>query len=262
MATRHDSSLQRQTGRGSDFAHLYNPLVAKLSAPVELSEEDRRAAHDICRNVREVEARRDVIKEGDNPRHVHVIMEGWAARYKVVSDGARQITAILIPGDFCDLHVTILGQMDHGITALTRVKVAQVPHHVIEELPLERPRLGRAMWWSTLVDEATLRAWIVNLGRRDAAERIAHLFCELHARLKLVGLTDDGHFSLPMTQEVLADALGLTSVHVNRVLRRLRSEELIELQGGELTILNLPALRDLAGFDPDYLHGGRLAETR
>jgi CRP-like cAMP-binding protein len=189
-------------------------------------------------------------------------MEGWAARYKVVPDGSRQITAILVPGDFCDLHITILGEMDHGITALTRVKVALVPHLVMENLPVDRPQLGRALWWATLVDEATLRAWIVNLGRRDAAERVAHLFCELHARLKLVGLADEDDFSLPLTQEILADALGLTPVHINRVLQRLRSQDLIELEGGELRILNLPHLRKLAGFDPTYLHRGRLGRIK
>ena len=262
MATDPNAALRRQIEKSSRGGGRANPLVTKLSAPVDLSDEDREAADSICRDIREVQARRDIISDGDRPQFVHVIMEGWAARYKVVPDGSRQITAILVPGDFCDLHITILGEMDHGITALTRVKVALVPHLVMENLPVDRPQLGRALWWATLVDEATLRAWIVNLGRRDAAERVAHLFCELHARLKLVGLADEDDFSLPLTQEILADALGLTPVHINRVLQRLRSQDLIELEGGELRILNLPHLRKLAGFDPTYLHRGRLGRIK
>jgi CRP-like cAMP-binding protein len=231
----------------------------KLNAAAALSDDDKRAVNDLCSRVRTIAAKQDIIGEGDKPDHVHVMMEGWAARYKIVGDGGRQITAFLIPGDFCDLHVTILGEMDHGILALTPTKVAYVPHKVMEELPRERPELVRALWWATLVDEAVLRSWIVNIGRREAAERVAHLFCELHARMKLVGLVEDDQFDLPLTQEVIADALGLTPVHVNRMLQRLRSDGLIQLGGGELTILDIAGLRRLADFDPNYLHRGRLA---
>ena len=135
-----------------------------------------------------VEAKRDVIRDGENPGHVHIVLEGWAARYKVLADGSRQITAFLLPGDICDLHITILSQMDHGIVALTDARVAYVPHQVMEDLPINRPQLGRALWRATLIDEAVLRSWLVNVGRRDAEKRIANLFCALHARLSLVGL--------------------------------------------------------------------------
>jgi CRP-like cAMP-binding protein len=144
--------------------------------------------------------------------------------------------------------------MDHGIVALTPAAVAFIPHAVIEQLPLRRPELARALWWATLVDEAVLRAWIVNIGRRDAFEGVAHLLCELHVRLRHVGLVQDHSFDLPLTQEDLADALGLTPVHTNRVLQRLRSEGLITLRGGHLTILDAEGLRRAAGFDPNYLH--------
>jgi CRP-like cAMP-binding protein len=261
MATRqeppHHRQLQFRPGSGDDDS---GPLIAKLCAPAALSDSDKHALRAICQNVREFEARRTIIAEGDRPNYVNVILDGWAARYKIVVGGARQITAILIPGDLCDLHVTILGEMDHSIMALSHTKVAQVPHQIMEDLPLDRPALGRALWWSTLVDEATLRAWIVNLGRRDALEGIAHLFCELHARLKLVGMANEyNRFALPMTQDTLADALGLTPVHVNRMLRQLRSDGLIALSGGQLTILDINRLHKLAGFDNSYLHRGRLA---
>jgi CRP-like cAMP-binding protein len=190
------------------------------------------------------------------------MLEGWAARYKFVDDGSRQITAFLLPGDFCDMHVAILGEMDHSILAITDARVALVPHDVLEELRRQRPELGRALWWATLVDEAVLRDWIVNIGRRHADKRIAHLFCELHARLKLVGLVESDQFDLPLTQEVIADALGLTPVHVNRMLQNLRAEGMIALKRGELTIIDIAGLRTFAGFDPNYLHRGKLATPR
>lgn len=207
-------------------------LVAKLSRVADLSAEDEEAIHAVCRNARDIPARQHVIQEGDKPDHVHIMVEGWAARSKTLAGGVRQITAFLLPGDFVDLHVTILGQMDHDIVALTDAKIAHVPHQTMQDLPRRRPELGRALWWATLVDEATLREWIVNIGRRDAYQRVAHLFCELHARLKLVGLADDDRFTLP----------------------------LIELRERMLAILDVAGLREAAGFDPSYLHRGRLAD--
>ena len=236
-------------------------FIAKLTVASALPAEDQEALRDLCANVRTIPARGDIIGEGERPDHVHIVLDGWAARYKILHDGSRQITAFLIPGDFCDLHVTILAHMDHGILALTRCRVAYVPHKLMEELPLDRPRLGRALWRATLVDEAVLRSWIVNLGRRDALERISHLFCELHARLNLVGLVHDQRFYLPLTQDVIADATGLTSVHVNRVLGKLRKDGLITLSSGQLTILDVERLKELAGFDPNYLHRERLRQA-
>jgi CRP-like cAMP-binding protein len=235
----------------------HNPLIAKLEKIAPLCADDRQALRELCRDVREVAAHRDIISEGDRPDHVLLVLEGWAARYKLLPNGARQITAFLIPGDFCDVHVTILREMDHGIVALTPATIAFIPPEAMEELPRHRPQLARALWWATLVDEAVLRAWIVNLGRRDAYQGVAHLICELHARMRNVGLVDDGSFRLPLTQEVLGDALGLTPVHINRVLQRLRAEGLITLRGRTLSIENPAALGKAAGFDPSYLHAKR-----
>jgi CRP-like cAMP-binding protein len=231
-----------------------NPLIAKLETFAALDEDDREALIAAFADVRAIRADRDIISEGEHPEHIHLVIEGWAARYKLLPDGSRQITAFLLPGDFCDLHITILPAMDHSILALTRSKVAFVPAAVMEALPLERPKLARALWWATLVDEAVLRAWIVNLGRREAHERVAHLICELHVRLRRVGLADEGRFEMPVTQEELADALGLTAIHTNRVLQRLRAEGLITLKERRLAILDIEGLRKLAGFDPNYLH--------
>jgi CRP-like cAMP-binding protein len=182
------------------------------------------------------------------------MLGGWAARYKIMRDGSRQITAYLMPGDFCDLHVAILKHMDHGILALSHAKVAYISHEELSALTRDRPELTRALWWATLVDEGVLRAWIVNMGRRDAFAGIAHLMCELHVRMRNVGLVEDGSFHMPVTQEELADTLGITPVHVNRVLQRLKSDGLIELGGRTLKILDVEALRNACGFDPGYLH--------
>jgi CRP-like cAMP-binding protein len=240
-----------QTGPGADA------FIAKLELRDRLDEGDRKALRAVCAESRRVEAGRDIISEGAAPGHVHLMLCGWAARYKILADGSRQITAFLIPGDFCDAHVAVLGHMDHAIVALTAATVAFIPHSVFDALPADRPKLARALWWSTLVDEAVLRAWIVNLGRRDAFAGIAHLICELHARMRNVGLAEGNRFELPLTQEVVADALGLTPVHTNRVLQRLRAEKLIRLRRGALTILDADRLREAADFDPDYLHARR-----
>ena len=241
-----DLTLDSLCGIGS-------PLVTRLESVCRLSELDRSALSALCRNPRDMGARRNVIREGERPDHVHLMVEGWAARYKLLPDGARQITAFLIPGDFCDLHVTILGEMDHSIITLTRAKVAYIPRSEMDALT-ERPGLVRAFWWATLVDEAVLRSWIVNVGRRDAFEAIGHLMCELYVRMKNIGLADDHVFELPLTQEELGDALGLTPVHVNRVLQRMRSDALISFKGGWLTIHNYRALEKASGFNPNYLH--------
>jgi CRP-like cAMP-binding protein len=230
-----------------------NPLAVRLATVADLSAEDREELDRICVEAREIGARRNIIREGDRPEYVHLIVEGWAARYKMLPDGSRQITALLIPGDLCDLHVTILGEMDHSIATLSPARVAYIPRVRMEALSA-RPALARAFWWATLVDEAVLRNWIVNVGRRDAYEAIGHLMCELYVRLKNVGLTSDRRFELPLTQEDIADALGLTPVHVNRVLQRMRGEELIVLKRGSMEILDQRRLEQASGFNPNYLH--------
>jgi CRP-like cAMP-binding protein len=230
------------------------PLIAKLATVADLGERDIASLLAMCDDVRAVPAKRDILSQGERPNHVHVVVDGWAARYKLLPNGSRQIVAFLIPGDFCDLHTAVLGHMDHSIVAITRCRVAYIPSSELDTLTSNHNGLTKAMWWATLVDEAVLRSWIVNNGRRDAYERIAHLLCELHLRMKMVGLVTGDRFNLPLTQEVVADATGLTAVHTNRILQRLRNEQLIELRGGMLSVLDVEALRRAAGFDPSYLH--------
>ena len=251
-----------QTASGA-IATPHSPVgckrfIAKLSAASKLSDEEQQAFADLCQDARIVPAKRDLISDGDKPDHFHIVLDGWLARYKVLDDGSRQITAFLLPGDIGDLHGTILNRMDHGIVALTRAQIAHVPHQVMQDLPINRPDMGRALWRATLIDEAILRSWIVNIGRRCAEKRIAHLFCELHARLSLVGLVQDHRFTLPLTQEVIGDALGLTAVHVNRTLQVLRERGVIVFERGTLKIEDVGLLAKIGGFRADYLHPERL----
>lgn len=162
--------------------------------------------------------------------------------------------AFLVPGDFCDLHVAILGAMDHGIATLSGCTVVDIPVLTVEDLTSNHARINRALWWATLVDEGILREWLVNMGRREAPQRLAHLFCELLVRLQTVNLAKDDSYDLPLTQSELGDTLGLSSVHVNRSLQGLRSQGLLTFERGRLSILDVPRLALFAGFDRSYLH--------
>jgi len=237
----------------------YDPLIAKLATVADLRAADVESLIALCDDERIVAAKRDILSEGERPDHVHVILEGWAARYKTLANGARQIVAFLIPGDFCDLHVAILEHMDHGIVALTRCRVAYIPSRSLDALTANHNGLTKALWWATLVDEGVLREWLLNVGRRDAFARVSHLLCEMHARMAMIGLVEDGRLALPLTQDQLADATGMTAVHVNRTLQRLRNEKLVEVKGGMLEVLNVAGLRRAAGFNGDYLHIRRRA---
>ncbi|HZI42377.1 MAG TPA: Crp/Fnr family transcriptional regulator, partial [Gemmatimonadaceae bacterium] len=169
-------------------------------------------------------------------------------------DGKRQIVSLFVPGDFCDVNVYILKQMDHSIAAITRLKVAMISPDEMNALTAERPRITQALWWHELVSVATQREWTLNLGQRSAYERLAHLLIELYMRLNVVGRAHDGRCDFPLTQNDLADATGLTSVHVNRTLQELRRDRLIELERKQLHILDLPRMMDVAMFNPNYLH--------
>jgi CRP-like cAMP-binding protein len=231
------------------------PAVAsKLEAFTRLSEDDRAALAQISRNFRYVEPRRDLICEGDRPRFVHLMLDGWACRYKQLPDGKRQIVALFVPGDFCDVNVYILKAMDHSIGAITRLKVAQITAEEMSALTTERPRITQALWWHELVTAAVQREWTLNLGQRSAYERLAHLLVELYLRLNVVGRGQNGRCDFPLTQNDLADATGLTSVHVNRTLQELRRDGLIELERKQLQILDLERMMDVAMFNPNYLH--------
>ena len=230
-------------------------LRLKLEHFVRLSADDRATLSALSRsNVREVRARRDIVREGEDPGAINLILDGWAIRHKMLEDGRRQIMAFLIPGDICDFNVFILKEMDHSIGALTPVTVAQIPREYFEEAETKHPRLAMAFHWDQLVQVAIQREWTVNLGQRSAIERISHLICELFTRLKAVGLCLNGTCHLPITQTDMSEATGITPVHVNRTLQELRSQGLIEWKGREVHVPDMDALKRLAMFHDNYLH--------
>jgi CRP-like cAMP-binding protein len=233
---------------------MNNPLLRKLANFTALSKEESRAVVDACKDEREVAAHEDVIAQGDRTGGVKLLLEGFACRYKTLEDGRRQIVAFFVPGDLCDLRVFILKRMDHSIGAIASSRVATISPDNVLTLMRNYPTLTTALWWSTLVEEAIAREWILNVGQRNAIERMAHLFCELLYRFRAVGLNQGMSCTLPLTQVELAESLGLSSVHVNRTLQALRRRKLITLDAGTLTLRDLPALEELSLFNPEYLH--------
>jgi CRP-like cAMP-binding protein len=233
-----------------------NPLIRKLEGFATLSDVDRAVLARISTETRRVAPGTDLVREGDAPAGVFLVMAGIAYRHKLRANGTRQIMAYLTPGDVCDLDVALLSAMDHTITTFSTCEVVRLAPEMVAELLAHHPHIAQALRKSQLVDEATLREWLVNVGRRSAPERIAHLFCELFIRLQVVGLVEDDGYALPITQVDLADTTGLTPVHVNRTLQMLRREGLIAFKRGRVTILNLPRLRAMAEFRANYLHLG------
>ena len=231
-------------------------LIRKLENFAPLAEEEKAALLAASNTVRRYGAHEDLILQGSPNDGVKVILEGLACRYKVLPDGRRQIVAYFVPGDMCDLRTFLLRRLDHSIGTLCPVEAALLPQESVLELTDRYPRLTRALWWSTLVEEAITREWIVNVGHRTAFERMAHLFCEIFFRLQAVGLTQDNRCDLPLTQTELADTLALSAVHVNRTLMDMRRARLITFQGRQLIIHDRQALQSVAGFDPNYLHLG------
>ena len=234
---------------------MTNPLISKLENFAKLSADEKQALQRlVSARPLKTRAHEDIIREGEDPKSITVVLQGWACRYKQLEDGRRQIVSFFLPGDVCDTNVFILREMDHSISALTNVTFAQISSASFEELVASYPRLSYGMWWETLVNMAVQREWTVNLGQRSAFERLAHLFCELFLRLRAVGMAQPNSFILPIRQHDIADATGLSSVHVNRTLQELRALKLIVLKGKVLTIPDLDALMQAAMFNPNYLH--------
>ena len=231
-----------------------SPLVRKLENFTKLSDEQSRDIESAVTEVRDYGPREDIISHGDKPNHVHLMIDGWAGRYKLLPEGDRQIMAFLIPGDLCDVQVALLPAMDHAIAALSPCKVGFIPLPTISALMGRGDALSRALWWSTLMDEATLREWLVTLGRRPADKRVAHLICEMSLRCRAVGLSTDDSFEMPLNQEQLADTMGLSSVHVSRTLQELRNTGLISIERRHIVLKDLKGLMKFADFDPLYLH--------
>ena len=233
---------------------MTNRFIEKLLGFGVLSAAEVHALELVTAQSQVYDARKDLIREGDQPGPVFVMLEGWAFRYKVLPNGGRQIMAFLMPGDACDLNVGLLAEMDHSIQTQTQARVVKVERRTMDALMSDHPGVARAMYMAQLVDEGTLRAWIVSLGRRSSPERAAHLLLELYVRGVRSGIAQDDTMDLPLSQVVLADALGMTPVHINRVLQELRRSGAVELQRRVLRILDPIALTHISGFDDGYLH--------
>lgn len=236
-----------------------NALARRLEEYIPLTDADRAELQRLCtQSTQTIQAKRDLMREGDAPRFFYVILEGWACHYRSLENGRRQIVDFAIPGDLCDLNLFILDKMDHSIGTITRLKVAEVRRDVLHRVVTNYPNITTALWWVELVSKSIHREWIVNVGQRSARERIAHLFCEMFLRLESVGLTDGFSCDFPLTQNDLADTTGLTAVHVNRTIQELRRDGLVVFERHRLTIPDMRALQSAGLFNPNYLHIRRL----
>lgn len=241
-------------GPGKDEQDVIETLLQKLRARDEVGPEEEEALRKAIGDVREFPSDRTIIREGELLDNSTLLLEGLMLRYKDLRDGGRQVSAVHIAGDFLDLHSFTLKRLDHNILTATPCKVALAPHKALREITERFPHLTRLLWFSTNLDAAMHREWELSLGRRSAMGRTAHLLCELHTRLEVVGLADSEGFALALTQTEFAECVGLTPVHVNRTLRKLREEGLVDFRGGRVTMLDRAKLEAVAEFKRDYLY--------
>jgi len=236
---------------------MLESLYLNLGQHDALSEEEKALLADAMSLERYVEAGEDIVSEGTRPVYSTLIVDGLAARYKVLEDGGRQFTSLQLAGDFVDLHAFLLKTMDHGIIALSPCHVLAADHGKLKMITEPAPHLTWLLWLDTLVDGAIHREWIVAMGRRSKTSHLAHLICELFVRLQVVKKTRDMSFHLPLSQAQLADVLGLSVVHMNRVIGTLRRMDVISWTNHSIEILDWQRLVGLAEFDPTYLSMAR-----
>ena len=229
------------------------PLIRKLEQFDRVSDAERRLLEQAVVRQRAAAKGEDLVREGDRPSESLFLITGFAARYSLVRTGKRQITALHVPGDFVDLHSFLVKRMDHSVMTMTACTVGVVPHDALRAISETQPHLTRLLGVNIAVDAAIHRHWIVNIGRQSALEHTAHLFCEMFWRLQAVGLTEGHSFKFPLTQAELGDTLGLSTVHVNRVVQELRKEGLITWRGETVIVEDWPRLQQLAEFDPTFL---------
>ena len=231
------------------------PMLRKLRNWVKLDPADEQALLDLPHSVVPIDKHKSIVREGEEVAHCWLVLSGFCVRYKYVGTGGRQIVSIHMIGDLVDLQNALLGVADHGLQTLTECKMARLPIQPIRQLTDTRPAIKDALWYDTLVDGSIHREWVANVGRRDAPTRIAHLLCEFALKLEAVHLGEQLNYELPMTQDQLADATGLTAVHVNRVLQSLEKDGLIErVTPKSVLIGDWKKLAAAGDFRRDYLH--------
>jgi CRP-like cAMP-binding protein len=237
----------------------FNPLqllVSKLRGHAHLEQSDCAALLALPVSHRTIEPQGHIVRDGDAPSFTGMLLSGFAYRHKLGGDGKRQIVSLQVPGDPFDFQNLYLDESDHTVQALTRADVALIPRDAIQRLAAERPAIARAISVLLMIEASISREWILNVGQRPASARIAHVLCELAVRLEAQGLTDDHGYELPMTQEQLADVVGLTPVHVNRTLKVLEGQGLLKREKRRVTFPDWQGLRDVADFNQRYLHMG------
>lgn len=238
----------------SNKDRLVERALAKMRARDVLDADEEAVFRGALGDLREIPAGRTFVRAGENLTHSILLLDGIACRYKDLAGGERQIMELHVGGDFVDLHGFLLKRLDHNIGSMTPILIATVPHERLREITRSHPHLARLLWLSTLIDAAIHRERILSIGRRDAVGRIAHLFCEMAVRMEVIGLAEGGRYRLPITQGDIADTTGLTPVHVNRMLKKLRDEGLLTFRGGEVTVGDRERLAREAEFDPAYLN--------
>lgn len=232
---------------------MHNAFLQRLTHAATLSQTEVGALEELCRNPREIPAKKYLSRDGDEIVSFPVILSGWAARYQILRNGARQITRLLLPGDAFYFDSSPDAVAIEEVITLSPCQIVNIPHAEMSRAIDRHPAIGEAMRNYGCMENAILSSWVVNIARRDALERMAHLICEAHFRLSLIDNTRGSQFFFPLTQDDLADVLGLTPVHINRKLQQLRHEKLITLRSKQMTILNLRELQQVAGFDSAYL---------
>jgi CRP-like cAMP-binding protein len=235
-------------------SEIIEPFLKRLRLSAEIDAQDEGAIRDLPITVRSVSGGEPIVLIGDRPSMCCLVIDGFVLRSKVAGHGGRQILAFHQPGDIPDLQSLFLHVLDHDVSTLGNAVLGFIPHAPLKKLIRARPNVAQALWRDTLTDAAIFREWICNVGQREAASRLAHLVLELYVRLKAIGRTDGLSFHFPATQTVIAEALGISGVHVNRVFQQLRGEGLLEFDRGKITIADEARLRELADFDPLYLH--------
>jgi CRP-like cAMP-binding protein len=238
-----------------------SPLARKLSRFFALNDAELQIVHGLNTRIVSLPADKEVIREGDRPTDCNLLLDGIVCRYMTLTDGRRQIVAFHFPGDIFDAQSFLLNQMDHSILALTHCRIAMISHDMLRRVFDDYPRIALAVWKDSLIDAAIFRQWVTNVGRRDALARTAHLLCETYARMASVGLVTENSVPWPMTQVELADALGISAVHVNRTLQQLRKMGVASIERQRLTIHDWPRLKAIADFDSTYLHLGERSDN-
>ncbi len=244
-----------------ELADTLGRIIRRYERRAELDDGDRNAIRALPFRTEKVPAGHFLVREGTAPKISCLILSGYAYRHKSTTDGDRQIVSLHVSGDFVDLEASLLAKADHNVQALTDGVVATVPVEAVVALIDKHPRLGRAMWIDTLIDASIYREWVMNVGRRTAPRRIGHVLCEFACRLEIAGLGTTTGFIFPMSQEQLADTVGLTTVHVNRTLKLLEDDGLIVRHKRFIEIPDWARLRDFSGFTDLYLHRDQVADA-